>query len=1342
MQLKIIYKISLFFLLTLCAREVKSQYTYALYGGAAFHSEDTSQIQYKDHYIYLLSESDQKARITNYRDFDTTLTLLAGQIKVFKIPRKLVSLPIEYNGSIKDRGAFLLSSKPVKVLFSPLVGLVPTTSDPFDLGLSGSYSVLEKKECGNRYNIYYARTILGYTNVNNKSSSSWSNTVIAYEDSTWVDFDLQFETELGKKFSVLLNKGQIVQLSQQQYPSNISKYWPNKIGNSQILSRDCNKTIAVFNSNIGTGLNLDPIKFNIDLAIYASVGIEIEELQPTNKWGYEYLLVSDGESYMGNTYHINNIGPNEILFNGQLKKFSRDTLIYDTIFGRTLLLQSRKPIMVVQHVSGAKNYSAFGAPNDRILANVIDITTSPPTHNLIKKISVPIPSRVGTNLINRLVLFSPGNRRITVNGKNRILTKQYKGIYYGSIHNPDTVVNIESTTGFNGYVIHTGANDTTYFSRTGSPMHRSGVFSFSGDWDTVKPRIRINKQGVYWLGVDDTGIVSVCQNSSILAELEVGWKKLKSVKCSINDSLINQSDSVRLTFHDTGLFDLKFEYVHSGNSCDTSTTNKISRRIRVFLEPAKLAFNDTLLCSKDTLKIIASMDPESRVTWNTSVGSICDTCKILRYVPVMGQINQLNLKITRTGCPFLLDTVFVSTYDSLKLQSTIENSYCYGTDVTLSFSEEGGDSTRRKLLHFLGNDAIAFPLNLSKSDTLMSILSDGCSQLNDTLIQIIKVLDPLLIYGPMDTTVCSDAWVIPSKWHIVSGGKSAKLTYEDYYSGEIIKDSIQIKKDQKVRVVAIDDCSKNDTMVLHILIPQKMELADKKKLRPNYCLNDSIDFTWKISGGIRPITGTIELPGGSLKQYFDSTMDGYKPLLYGVYKINLQDNCNNKLTDSVLILKAQKTKILDWNNDSICPNRDIEVQFKVRSQKLPYYLSVYGESQELLNSQWYSDSILKINLKKEIHQSNNQIMVIANDQCAETDTQILFKKYFNKPELIISNEVQLCETELLNLAYTIKNKHREMNLWVDMPSGISRDSSHFYGNPKHGDQIQVTITDPCFGDFDSIIIIERIPRIEELPWDTQYCSGQEIILYPLRWNGGAPQPALKIKLVENQNDVLKSHEILSGGNVVYVDSIRLYTSGLNELSVKVQKITGETCFEWKKDVNIIPSPHAQFKLLKEPIVVDQEFTAFNYSENSNRFQWYIDGKEKGNTTHLKEYFTDTLVHWISLWAWNEQNCEDSTMQYYKVSLPTQTYWPNAFTPNDDSLNSTWYPQGINIRSYQIRIYNRWGEKVFEGNPNQPFNGMYQGKPLPEGVYVAVVEIEDIQHQRIIENKTLILIRNE
>jgi gliding motility-associated-like protein len=78
----------------------------------------------------------------------------------------------------------------------------------------------------------------------------------------------------------------------------------------------------------------------------------------------------------------------------------------------------------------------------------------------------------------------------------------------------------------------------------------------------------------------------------------------------------------------------------------------------------------------------------------------------------------------------------------------------------------------------------------------------------------------------------------------------------------------------------------------------------------------------------------------------------------------------------------------------------------------------------------------------------------------------------------------------------------------------------------------------------------------------------------------------------------------------------------------------------------------------------------------------------------------------------------------KVSLKTSLTFPNTFSPNDDGMNDTFYPLGaINtISNYNMTIYNRWGEVIFETqNPEQKWNGKSKtGKAHDAGIYFVKV----------------------
>lgn len=58
-------------------------------------------------------------------------------------------------------------------------------------------------------------------------------------------------------------------------------------------------------------------------------------------------------------------------------------------------------------------------------------------------------------------------------------------------------------------------------------------------------------------------------------------------------------------------------------------------------------------------------------------------------------------------------------------------------------------------------------------------------------------------------------------------------------------------------------------------------------------------------------------------------------------------------------------------------------------------------------------------------------------------------------------------------------------------------------------------------------------------------------------------------------------------------------------------------------------------------------------------------------------------------------------------------FPNAITVNGDGLNDSWIPISINIESLEFKVYNRWGELVFESlngqkkwNPDANAQGVY------------------------------------
>jgi OmpA-OmpF porin, OOP family len=85
--------------------------------------------------------------------------------------------------------------------------------------------------------------------------------------------------------------------------------------------------------------------------------------------------------------------------------------------------------------------------------------------------------------------------------------------------------------------------------------------------------------------------------------------------------------------------------------------------------------------------------------------------------------------------------------------------------------------------------------------------------------------------------------------------------------------------------------------------------------------------------------------------------------------------------------------------------------------------------------------------------------------------------------------------------------------------------------------------------------------------------------------------------------------------------------------------------------------------------------------------------------------------------------------------------PNAFSPNGDGINDFFSPRDTNLSFYTCKIYNRWGNLIFETtNPNQFWDGNYNGGECVEGTYFYLVEAIGLDDKKYLYKGFLMLAR--
>lgn len=95
-----------------------------------------------------------------------------------------------------------------------------------------------------------------------------------------------------------------------------------------------------------------------------------------------------------------------------------------------------------------------------------------------------------------------------------------------------------------------------------------------------------------------------------------------------------------------------------------------------------------------------------------------------------------------------------------------------------------------------------------------------------------------------------------------------------------------------------------------------------------------------------------------------------------------------------------------------------------------------------------------------------------------------------------------------------------------------------------------------------------------------------------------------------------------------------------------------------------------------------------------------------------------------LTKWNQYGCESQGQVLVREVCPPSLYLSNAFSPNSDLTNDLYKVYPKHVGKFEMLIFNRWGEIIFESqDPHYFWDGNYRGKQMPIGVYPWIITYE-------------------
>jgi gliding motility-associated-like protein len=121
---------------------------------------------------------------------------------------------------------------------------------------------------------------------------------------------------------------------------------------------------------------------------------------------------------------------------------------------------------------------------------------------------------------------------------------------------------------------------------------------------------------------------------------------------------------------------------------------------------------------------------------------------------------------------------------------------------------------------------------------------------------------------------------------------------------------------------------------------------------------------------------------------------------------------------------------------------------------------------------------------------------------------------------------------------------------------------------------------------------------------------------------------------------------------------------------------------------------------------------------------------------------NTVDEWIAtLHAYSANGCHNEVSQTFDAT--GAVFVPAAFSPNADGINDFWKPVGRDLVSYYVRVFNRFGEIVFESRDmSEYWTGNQKGGEyyVADGVYSFILQATDARYNAFEKSGHLTLVR--
>lgn len=749
-------------------------------------------------------------------------------------------------------------------------------------------------------------------------------------------------------------------------------------------------------------------------------------------------------------------------------------------------------------------------------------------------------------------------------------------------------------------------------------------------------------------------------------------------------------------FTGPGTFEVQLILYRKGgiSKCELDT---IKRLVTISPVPTVDLGNDTMICAGNS------------VSYNVLTGKATYDWQDGSTQPVINvnKTTEVTIKLTLAGCS-AYDTVQVDVIDYPAINMVDDTTLCPSDSLIIqlasadSFRWSDNSTDSFLIIRNPGKYHVdAYNFTCKSSDTInvkYNPFPSNYSLGNDTLL---CAGDSLLLVGPPGYK--GYLWSHPSL------DSTLTVTLEDEYWLRIT-DTV---------------CAYYDTIYVSFQNPTPVDLGTTKVI----CDGDSVEINATMSN--------------ATYKWHDNTTDSIFVAKTAGYKRVTITNLACELTDSVLV-QVNTPPTLELGNDTVLCTGDTLVPIKNAINGYKYFWNGQEENADL-----------------EITQAGKYVLIMKefpDEVCVVSDSFVV--DFQDAIVITLPNDTVLCAGDEIDIyAYTDRNPTTVE--WQDGQSNLNRtnNKNDVWHVLKVGDQI-------CISK-DSFKVEYNPEIILELGNDTTLCD-LETIQFDVTQSGFSPSyfwedlsgmqlstsPVYSVAdpgetVVSRINDGLcekmdtitvdfKYAPVFSLGNDTILCDNNTYNLDMSHLGAEEYTwqdaskgssflISGEGTYNLlaqngrcasQDDIGVLYTTTPTISIgFTDTLLCDVPNFSFDFTLPHTNVNWSDGYTDPTRTITDGGTFTVTST--------NQCGTASASFTINVDPFGCIVLFPTAFSPNGDNLNEKFQAQGNILEFLDMQIYNKWGEKVYDGPAIEGWDGTYNGADCQMGYYTWVIRYKKL-----------------